>query len=150
MKNIFRYLMENGFEPVYEEDFITFNSDDNISILELSNNILSIRTFFTIEEDDYDIFLEASNNSMLRSSLMKAVIMEDMQSIMFSCECLCENMNDFNRFFPRLITLSKQGLQAHRNEMKELIKAADISSKKMPASEEMFFETGKTRGKLLS
>ena len=150
MRNIFKYMMENGYEPAYEDGNITFNLDENVSVLEWSEDILSVRTFFTIEEEEYDMFLEASNNSMLRSSMMRPAIMDDMQSIMFSCETLCENMNDFKRFFPRLVILSKKGLQTHKDEMKELLKATELMSKKMPASEEPFFETGKSRSKLLS
>lgn len=150
MRNIFRYMMENGYSPVFENDYITFNIDDNTSVLDISDGILAVRTFFTIEEDEYDMFLEASNNAMLKSYMMKAAIMEDMTSIMFSCETLCENMNDFKRFFPRLVTFSRNGLQAHKDEMRRLLQAVDILGNKMPACEDTFFETGKSRGKLLS
>ena len=150
MRNIFKYMMENGYNPVFEDDYITFNMDDNTSVLELNNDILTIRTFFTIDEEEYDIFLEASNYTMLKSDMMKPVIMEDMKSIMFSCETLCENTNDFKRFFPRILTLSKKGLETHKNEMRELIQATSILKNKMPASEDSCFETGTSRGKLLS
>ena len=150
MRNIFKHLIENGYDPVFEDDYITFNLDDNTSVLELNDNILTIRTFFTIEEDEYDIFLEASNYAMLKSNMMKPVIMEDMKSIMFSCETLCENLNDFKRFFPRLVTFSKKGLETHKNEMRELIQATSILKNKMPANEDTLFETGTSRGKLLS
>ena len=150
MRNIFKYMMENGYNPVFENDFIKFDLDDNVSVVELNDGILAIRTFFTIEEDEYDMFLEASNFAMLRSEMMKPVIMEDMTSIMFSCETICENMNDFKRFFPKLVTLSKKGLQAHKNEMRELLQATSILRNKRPANEDNFFETGTSRGKLLS
>ena len=150
MRNIFRYMMENGYEPVYEDDYISFNIDENTSILEYSDSTLSVRTFFTIDEDEYDMFLEASNGAMLKSSLIRPVIMEDMTSIMFSCETLCENMNDVKRFFPRLVTLARNGLQIHKNEMRDLLQATNMLGNKMPASEEAFFETGKSRSKLLS
>jgi hypothetical protein len=150
MRNIFRYMMENGYSPVFEDGYITFSIDENTSVLDLKNGILAVKTFFTIDEDEYDMFLEASNIAMLKSNLMRPVIMDDMTSIMFSCETLCETMTDFKRFFPRLVTLSRNGLQTHKNEMRELLNAADILENKMPANEEMLFETGRSRGKLLS
>ena len=150
IRNIFKYMMENGYSPVFEDDYITFTADDNKSVLDFTDNILIIRTFFTIEEDEYDLFLEASNGAMLKSNMLKPVIMEDMTSIMFSCETFCENMSDFKRFFPRLVTFARDGLQIHKNEMRELLQETDALGKKMPASEEAFFETGKSRSKLLS
>lgn len=151
MRNIFRFMMENGYSPVYENDYITFDMDDNTSVVDYENGVLSVRTFFTIEEEGYDMFLEASNLSMLRSRMVKPVIMEDMTSIMFSCETLCENLSDIKRFLPKIVELCKEGLQVHKNEMKSLLKATEMLSRRMPAAEEQFSETGKSsRGKLLS
>ena len=76
--------------------------------------------------------------------------MEDMKSIMFSCETICDNMNDFKRFFPKLIEFSKKGLEIHKHEMKELIQATEILNKTKPATEDMIFEAGKSVSKLLS
>jgi hypothetical protein len=83
-RKIFSYLMENGFNPKYEDGCIIFDIDETTSILEYDDGILTLGTFFTIEEDEYDMFLEASNLAMLKSTMMKAVIIEDMNSIMFS------------------------------------------------------------------
>ena len=150
MRNIFRYMMENGYDPVYEDNYISFNIDDNTSVLEFEEDILSVRTFFTIEEEEYDLFLEASNGAMMKSRLLRAAIMDDMTSIMFSCETLCKSMNDFKRFFPRLVTLAKDGLMTHKKEMRDLLQITNILTKKMPVSEDSFSETGKSRSKLLS
>ncbi len=150
MRKIFTYMMENGYNPTFEDNYILFDIEDNTSVLEYDEGILSIRTFFTIDEDGYDIFLEASNLAMINSLVIRPVIMEDMKSIMFSCETICDNMNDFKRFFPKLIEFSKKGLEIHKHEMKELIQATDILNKTKPATEDMIFEAGKSVSKLLS
>lgn len=151
MRNIFRHMMENGYDPVYQDSYIMFDMDDNTSVLEYDGEILSIRTFFTIDEEEYDMFLEASNYAMINTKMIKPVIMENMTNIMFSCETLCDNMADVKRFLPKMVKLSKEGLKAHKNEMRELLQTTNIMSQKMPASEDSFFETGRSpRGKLLS
>ena len=149
MRKVFAYLMENGYEPSYEDGYILIEIEENTSVLEYEDGILSLRTFFSIDEDGYDMFLEASNLAMIKSFMIRPVVMEDMKSIMFSCETFCDSMNEFKRFLPRLIVFSKKGLEIHKNEMRELIRAAEMLSAKMPASDEII-ETGKTRGKILS
>jgi hypothetical protein len=143
-------MMENGYNPTFEDNYILFDIEDNTSVLEYDEGILSIRTFFTIDEDGYDIFLEASNLAMINSLVIRPVIMEDMKSIMFSCETICDNMNDFKRFFPKLIEFSKKGLEIHTHEINELIQATEILNKTKPATEDMIFEAGKSVSKLLS
>lgn len=149
MRKIFAYLMENGYEPSYEDGYILFEIDDDTSVLEYDNGILSVRTFFSIDEEGYDMFLEASNLAMIKSFMIRPVVMEDMKSIMFSCETLCESMSEFRRYLPRLIEFSRKGLAAHKNEMKQLIRATEMLMTKKPDSDEII-ETGKTRGKILS
>lgn len=150
MRKIFTYMMENGYNPTFEDNYILFEIDDNTSVLELDEGILSIRTFFTIDEDGYDLFLEASNLAMIRSLVIRPVIMEDMKSIMFSCETICDSFNDFKRFLPKLIEFSKRGLEIHRHEMKQLVEATELLDKTKPAMEELNFEAGKSVSKLLS
>ncbi len=150
MRKIFTYMMENGYNPTYENNYILFDIDDNTSVLEYEDGILSVRTFFTIDEEGYDMFLEASNIAMIKSLVIRPVIMEDMKSIMFSCETICENLNDFKRFLPKLVEFSKKGLEIHRKEMTELIQATELLEKTVPATEDKFFETGKSINKLLS
>ena len=149
MRKIFAYLMENGYEPSYEDGYILFEIDDDTSVLEYDNGILSVRTFFSIDEEGYDMFMEASNLTMIKSLMIRPVIMEDMKSIMFSCETLCESMSEFRRYLPRLIEFSRKGLAAHKNEMKQLIRATEMLMTKKPASDDII-ETGKPRGKILS
>ena len=95
------------------------------------------------------MFLEASNFAMIKSLMIKPVVMEDMKSIMFSSETLCDSMNEFRRFLPKLIEFSKKGLEIHKNEMMELMKATEMPGTKMPVSDD-FIETGKNRGKIVS
>lgn len=149
MRKIFAYMMENGYEPHYENGLILFEIDDDTSILEYEDGILSVKTIFSIDEDGYEMFLEASNRTMIKSSMIRPVILDDIKGIMFSCETLCGNMNDFKRFLPRLIELSREGLATHKNQMRELIRATEMLMTKKPASDDII-ETGKTRGKILS
>lgn len=142
--------MENGYYPTFEDNYILFDLNDNTSVLEYENEVLSIRTFFTIDEEGYDMFLEASNFAMIKSFMIKPVIMEDMKSIMFSCETFCENMSDFKRFLPKMTEYIKTGLEIHKNEMRELLKATEMLSRKKPVIDEQGIETGISRSKLLS
>ena len=90
MRVIFRCMMEEGYYPSYENTHILFNVEDNVAVLEYEEDILSIRIFFSIDEDAYDLFLEASNAAMFESYIVKPVIMDNMENIMFSCEILCD------------------------------------------------------------
>ncbi len=150
MRSIFAYMMENGCYPTFEDGYILFDIDDNNSVLEYENGVLTLRTFFTIDKEGYEMFLEASNYAMIKSYMIKPVIMEDMQSIMFSCETFCQTMGDFKRFFPLMLEYLRKGVVIHKNEMKELLEAVDMLSYKKPATDEQVVETGISRGKLLS
>ena len=121
IRKIFQYLMENGYCPTFEKTHITFGIGDNTAVLEYEENILSIRLFFSIEEEQYEDFLEASNSSMINSFLVRTTVLNDRKNIMFSCETLCDTFRDFQRFFPRLLELLAEGLDQHKNEMKELL-----------------------------
>lgn len=149
MRKIFTYMMENGYNPRYEDDYILFEIDDDTSVLEHEDGILSVRTFFTIDEEGYEMFLEASNQTMIKSVMIRPVVLEDMKSIMFSCETFCDSMCEFKRFLPKLVEYARKGLEIHKNQMKELINATEMLRAKMPASDD-FIETGKARGKILS
>ena len=76
--------------------------------------------------------------------------MNDMESIMFSCETICPNMRDFKRFFPRMLDLLDKGLECHKREMRRLLTITEKAQKKIPATDESFTVTGKSRGKQLS
>lgn len=150
MRDVFVYMMENGYCPTYEDGYILFDTDDNTSVLEYENGVVMLRTFFTIDMEDYEMFLEASNYAMIKSSMIKSVIMEDMKSIMFSCETFCMTMGDFKRFFPLMIDCLRKGMAVHKTEMRELLKAVEMLSYNKPASDEQVVETGLSRRKPLS
>ena len=145
--NIFRYLMENGYYPSFEDEHIVFELDGNIAVLEQEDEILSIRIFFSIEEKDFDNMLEASNSCMLQTYLVKPVLLDDMKSIMFSCETMCCTFRDFTRYFPKMVGLLKESLNIHKQEMKQILLTEEIMKAAMPATDDS--ATGTAR-KLLS
>ena len=82
------------------------------------------------------MFLEASNYAMIKSYMIKPVIMEDMKSIMFSCETFCYNIREFRKFLPHCIHLIDESIAAHKKEMKKLVLAEEALSKTIPASDD--------------
>ena len=138
MRVIFRCMMEEGYYPTYEKTHILFNIDDNVAVLEYEEDILSIRMFFSIEEDEYDLFLEASNAAMLESFIVKPAIMDNMKNIMFSCEMMCGTLREFRKFLPRGIQYLKEAISVHKLQMKRLILAEKVSSATISAAEETY------------
>ena len=135
MTSIFRCMMEGGFCPIYEKTHIVFGIDDNMGVVEYEEGVLSVRIFFSIDEESYPLFLEASNATMIKAFSVKPVVLDDLKNIMFSCEVLCDNVREFRKFFPRSIELLKDALKQHRAEMKKLIMAEDLALRKVPASD---------------
>lgn len=138
MRSIFRCMMEGNYSPSYEKSHILFNLDDNIGVVEYEEGVLSVRLFFGIEEDAYSLFLAASNTTMCGTFIVKPVVLDDMKSIMFSCEILCDTVREFRRFFPRCIELIMEALDIHKSEMKRLIKAKSLTDKALPTFEDSF------------
>ena len=136
MLSMFKAMMEGGYYPYYNKTHIMFNHDDNPVIVEQANGILCLRMFFTIEEEAYDLFLEASNQTMLDTYIVKPVLMNDMKTIMFSCETFCYNIREFRKFLPHCIHLIDESIDAHKKEMKKLVLAEEALSKTIPASDE--------------
>lgn len=134
--SMFKAMMEGGYYPYYNKTHIMFNHDDNPVIVEQANGILCLRMFFTIEEKAYDLFLEASNQTMLDTYIVKPVLMNDMKTIMFSCETFCYNIREFRKFLPHCIHLIDESIAAHKKEMKKLVLAEEALSKTIPASDE--------------
>ena len=95
MRSMFRCMMEEGYYPTFEQTHIQFGLDDNIAVVEYEEGVLSVRLFFSIEEEAYEIFLEASNMMMIETFAVKPVILEDMKNIMFSCEMRCDTRKVF-------------------------------------------------------
>lgn len=136
MRSIFRCMMEDGYYPKYENTHILFRIEDNIAVVEYEEGILSVRIFFSIDEEGYDLFLEASNATMTESLLVKPAVLEDMQNIMFSCEFLCDTEKEFKKFFPKAIARIKEAIMLHKGEMQKLILAEKISSATISAAED--------------
>ena len=128
--------MEEGYYPVFEQTHIQFGIGDNIAIVEQDEDLVCLRLFFSIEEDEYDLFLEASNMTMSDTYVVKPVILDDMSKLMFSCEFMCDNMRDFRRFFPRALSRLKEAVKTHKSEMKKLILASEVAAATLPATEE--------------
>lgn len=144
MRTIFRCMMEAGYYPSFEDNYISFATKDNdIAVVEYEEGILSVRIFFSIEEDGYDMFLEASNLTMLQTPLVKTAILMDMENIMFSCEILCYTEGEFRKFFPQTVERLIEALQVHRKQMKKLIKATETAAAKIPATEDSMAGTHK-------
>ena len=146
MRSIFRCMMEDGYCPVFEQTHIQFGLDDNIAVVEYEEGILAVRLFFSIEEEAYDLFLEASNSMMMYNWCVKAVVLDDMKNIMFSCEIPCSTAKQFRAFFPRCTELLKDALRSHKSEMKKLILADQVTaSTTHPATDEFTSMAGTSK-----
>ena len=143
IRAIFRYMMEEGYYPRYEKTYILFDIEDNTAVVEYEEDIISIRIFFSIDEDAYDLFLEASNAAMLESFMVKPAILDDMKNIMFSYEMCCDTVRDLKKFFPRGIRRLKEAMKLHKVEMKKLIIAENVSSATITAAEDTFISASK-------
>ena len=147
MRSMFRCMMEEGYYPTFEQTHIQFGLDDNIAVVEYEEGVLSVRLFFSIEEEAYELFLEASNMMMIETFAVKPVILEDMKNIMFSCEALCTTCRDLKRIFPRMVEMIKEALAIHKQEMKQILITEELIKATMPVAEDS--ATGTVR-KLLS
>lgn len=149
MRSIFRCMMEEGYYPTFEKTHIQFGIEDNIAVVEYDEGILAVRLFFTIDEDFYDLFLEASNAMMMETYMVKPVILDDMKNIMFSFEMLCDNLREFRKKFPRGIALLEDALRIHKGEMRRLILSEEVTASAVPATDDAVTGTVNTR-KLVS
>lgn len=149
MRSIFRCMMEDGYYPVSEQTHIQFGLDDNIAVVEYEEGILAVRLFFSIEEEACDLFMEASNSMMMCSHSVKAVVLDDMKNIMFSCEIPCDNVREFRKFFPRCVEMLQEGLKVHKSEMRRVILADQVASRVFPAGDDSPVITG-SRPKIVS
>ena len=136
MRSIFRCMMEDGYYPTFEKTHILFDLADNTAVVEYEEGVLSVRIFFSIDEEAYDLFLEASNAVMMDTFMVKPAVLDDMKNIMFSCEIPCDTAKEFRKFFPRCIQLLQEGLRAHKSEMRRMILADQVASKAIPATDE--------------
>lgn len=142
MRSIFRCMMEEGYYPIYEKTHIVFGIEDNMSVVEYEDGILSIRLFFSIDQEHYALFLEAANETMLKAYMVKPAVLDDMQNLMFSCEMMCDSVREFRKFFPRGIDLLKEALAIHKKEMKRLILSEEFVTRRVPATDDLSSITG--------
>ena len=145
LKSIFKHMMENGYNPSFESGSIQFELGDDIAVVEYNEDIMSVRLFYTIDEDQYDLFLEASNMAMLKSYATKIAVLDNMTDLMFSCEFPCENIRDFKRLLPKAVDRLKDALKTHKEEMRRLIIASGVVSATIPATDSSMAGIGKRK-----
>ena len=138
MRGIFKCMMEGGFYPSYEISHIFFEFEENTAVVEYEEGVLSVRIFFSIEPDTYDIFKEVSNTSMSMSLGVKAIVVDDRKNLMFSCEFLCDTEREFRKFFTRGLSLLKEAVETHKSQMRKLILGDRmVSTANIPAADEL-------------
>jgi hypothetical protein len=136
MKSIFKCMMEEGYYPVFEKNHIEFGLSDNTAVVEYEDGILSVRVFFSIEKEMYQMFLKAANATMLKAYVVKPVVLDDMKNLMFSCETMCDTVSEVRKFMPRSIDLLREALDQHKKEMKQLLLNEELASKTIPATDD--------------
>jgi hypothetical protein len=147
LTNIFRYMMEAGYNPSYEHTHIQFDLEGNLAVVECEDGIASVKIFFSIDQEQYGLFIEASNSTMLKTYIVKPAVLDDMQNIVFSFEFLCADIRDFKKHFPRSLDYLTDALSVHKAEMRRLVYANGLMTKKVPETDETV--TGTVR-KILS
>ena len=128
--------MEEGYHPSYETSHIIFELGDNLAVVEYENSILSVRLFFTIEEEMAQTIINVSNSVMTESQMVKPTVLDDMKNLMFSCETMCENIRQFRSFFPKAIELLDEALSIHRKEMKIMILHKSVLNQDLDSHEQ--------------
>ena len=118
LTDICRYMMEEGYYPKYEKTQLLFYIDGNITLLEYENDILVMRVFFSINEDDFNLFMEVSDTVMLNTHTVKALVTHNKKSIMFCCETMCDNRKSLRKFLPAMISNLKAAMNQHREQMR--------------------------------
>jgi hypothetical protein len=118
LTDICRYMMEERYYPKYEKTHLLFYIDGNMTLLEYENDILVMRVFFSINEDDFYLFMEVSDTVMLNTHTVKALVTHDRKSIMFCCETMCDNRKSLRKFLPAMISNLKDAMNQHREQMR--------------------------------
>lgn len=151
MRSIFRCMMEEGYYPTYEKTHIIFAIDDNLAVLEYEEGIIVMRLFFAIDEDAYDLFLEASNETMFKTYMVKPVLLDDMDTIMFSFEVPCNSVKELRKLLKLGVEHLGKALEIHRQEMKKLILEEEMATAILPATDDSTSTAGrKSKSKMLS
>lgn len=123
IRSIFRYMMEEGYYPTFENNHIMFVVEGTMAIVEYEEGILAIKLFFSIEEEDNNILLASSNATMMETYIIKPVVLEDYKSLMFSCEVFCETLRELKRFFPKGLLLLTEALNEHKSQTRQFMLA---------------------------
>lgn len=142
--------MEEGYHPSYETSHIIFELGDNLAVVEYENSILSVRLFFTIEEEMAQAIINVSNSVMTESQMVKPTVLDDMKNLMFSCETMCENIRQFRSFFPKAIELLDEALSIHRKEMKIMILHKSMFNQDLDSHEQKYDSPDQLRKTLVS
>lgn len=119
--SIFQYLMEGGYFPTFELTHILFEFEDNTVLLEYADGILCVKVLFSIDEETSALFILASNSVMADTKGVKAVVLEDEVTIMFSVEFMCDNIREFRKFFPKALHNINNALVEHKKIMKVIL-----------------------------
>ena len=143
LTNVFKYMMEAGYNPSYEYTHIEFDFEGNIALVECENGFASVRIFFSIEPEECDMFVEASNLTMVNTYSVKPVVLDDRENIVFSCEFFCNNIRDFRRFFPRALDCLSEGVSTHKEEMQKIFLAGRRGKKTIPDMEDIISGIGR-------
>lgn len=143
MRSIFRCMMEDGYYPTFEKTHILFSIDGNTAVVEYEEGVISIRIFYSIQEDIYDYFLEVSNITMAETFIVKPVILDDRKNIMFSFEMICGTIREFRKYFPLGIERLTETIQMHKNEMKRFMLTKKMSPATISAAEDTFITSSK-------
>ena len=119
--------MEEGYYPQFEQNHILFNIDDNPATLEYEKGIMTVRIFFSIDENSYEMFLKAGNATMSGTIGVKPVVLREREILMFSSETMCDTLREFRKFLPKSIELIRDAVTVHKHEMKSLLKKSVLN-----------------------
>ena len=119
-------------------------------MVEYEKSILSVRLFFTIEEEMAQTIINVSNSVMTESQMVKPTVLDDMKNLMFSCETMCENIRQFRSFFPKAIELLNEALSIHRKEMKIMILHKSVLNQDLDSHEQKYDSPDQLRKTLVS
>ena len=70
-------MMEDGYYPVYRKTYITFSIGDDTAVLEYNQGILTLKIFFSIDDEYAALLLTAANTIMQSSPTIKSLMDEE-------------------------------------------------------------------------
>ena len=108
--DICRCMMEDGYYPIYRKTYITFSIGDDTAVLEYNQGILTLKIFFSIDDEYAALLLTAANTIMQSSPTIKSLMDEDGKNITFSCETFCNTKRDFRKFLPSMISKLQEAI----------------------------------------